>query len=72
MKLSSLKTILAILKRIESNQSLENADDRIKSLERKLNIEIGNREELEKRIRAWEDYWKVSFSTTPKYEKKEM
>lgn len=64
------KEILKILRRIEENQILENADERIRKLEKRLDVEIGNREELETRMRKWSEYWNVNFEITPRYEKK--
>lgn len=64
-----LKEILLILRQIQGMLWVENPADLIKSLERRLDIQAGNDEELEKKIKGLEDYFKIKFVKNQQYER---
>ncbi len=70
MSTSPQKQILNTLRRIESSLWLLNGDERLKDLNRRLDIIQGNAEEQEKRIKCFEKYFKIEFVREMKYKRK--
>ena len=67
--MSSQKQILNTLHRIEASLWLLNGDERLKDLNRRLDIIQGNAEEQEKRIKCFEKYFKIEFVKEMRYKK---
>lgn len=70
MKITPEKEILKLLREMHANLWLMNSDERLKDLNRRLDIIQGTQEEQGKRIQAFEKYFEVEFTRTLKYQKK--
>lgn len=70
MKKSSSKEILITLNAMYELLTAENRADRIKSLERSLELAFGRIEDLEKRNHELEKHLKVEFINKSNYQKK--